>query len=1239
MYSNRAIGTDNKREKKWTGSFAIKFLSSIFLSVNYSAQGFAGYTRVGYASYLHFIDSFSWMISSLLLYFQYRRNFKQSWLGLRGFWIISAVFKLTCFITILFFKRNNLNNKVFIATLLMNSILLFFNLIIAISTLIKPFDFKIKNEKGLYFEIADAEGVLAKINKDCLTINNIEINEIKNRIISLNNNEESNNNNNNKNNKEKLCKLLFNIKLILNLKNNDINLIKKLDESEYYKKNESFNSNKQSFYKTDAFENKKEVNVISLNESFNNDNSNNYVHRNTYTNKKANYSGGFNDSNSNINIKTKLFFENSSIKLNKNEVTSKEYDNVKYNEYNDKYNYELKNSCSWENNNYVQPNNTTNKKSQITDYNNNNININVNDQLLIDKNLISPKECLNRMYTLKNPKTKFECNIKKTLEDILIFNKKIVIMFKNNKKASSILPTMLNNFNDLIENKINNNYKLSTNTYYIAILYNSNIINNYQNSSLNKNKSIASSLKVSSIKNNENNGYKQSSFNYDKHNKSSFKNLSDYESNKFKSNSTLESLLNKNKLSLNSDELTYIKSIYLQMCKNEQIFLKEFYKFLDFKNLDIIENKQFFNNISDSKKVSSSMDTIYSNPEGLEHDISKQLLMLNNLIYFNRSIIFKFKDYSRYQYILEYVIKNENNAINFKFSVKDLSSFLTEYFIGTTLTEQILLVLNNYINVNKNSNETIKEQLIKLENLINKFINNGFYLTSETISFFNIHSLFCITSVNLTTGNIIEDLIYEFNVLSSYNNLNKLINSEIKDILIDRSIMEYDIICELIKTESFLIQDHAYVLDDYNYDNAINNNLLDSNNKLIKTSSKNLTLKNTNNQQSNSGYFVIFHLKYSALNKRNYNITNWEVKFSLHDLKDCLINIKSSLNTLLDNHNATLSKNKLNMNNKSTSSFNNFFRKSFTFNGLSNKLITKHSKSKSLIKGFIKPLLNIINNIEREFNKNISNINNQKYNFNSNKNHKASLKNSNLSSFIESNKKNNMVLRSDIKNKSMIENKFNFNLEKVKNENEFKESNQLERNILSNRSCNNNNNTLIIDDNVKYKSNKFNQYQIQDNNINKYYKDELIIDNKKENDEEKNYSELKKSINHLIVHLNKIHSHPCYYLILFDYNFREIMNMYIVESITNNSSSRICEINNSKKIEDNYVETRNNIININNSDNIKNNEDNSHISSNSNSINKYNLSNRKRYSSFTESSNVLIKSEDSRNSLVQSLLK
>lgn len=86
-----SLGLFSRKVVKWTNTFCIKMLVNIFISINYSCFAILFKDQFGDYSFMYFANSFIWIISTSLLYFEYRRKLTQSWTGLRLFWLFNGI--------------------------------------------------------------------------------------------------------------------------------------------------------------------------------------------------------------------------------------------------------------------------------------------------------------------------------------------------------------------------------------------------------------------------------------------------------------------------------------------------------------------------------------------------------------------------------------------------------------------------------------------------------------------------------------------------------------------------------------------------------------------------------------------------------------------------------------------------------------------------------------------------------------------------------------------------------------------------------------------------------------------------------------------------------------------------------------------------------------------------------------------------------------------------------------------
>ena len=94
------IGYYNRKITRWTSSFAIKFFTNLFISMNYFSLPISIYFLEARENnrffdepliFLYFINSAEWVFFVALLYFEFRRKLAQTWNVLRGFWLVNGL--------------------------------------------------------------------------------------------------------------------------------------------------------------------------------------------------------------------------------------------------------------------------------------------------------------------------------------------------------------------------------------------------------------------------------------------------------------------------------------------------------------------------------------------------------------------------------------------------------------------------------------------------------------------------------------------------------------------------------------------------------------------------------------------------------------------------------------------------------------------------------------------------------------------------------------------------------------------------------------------------------------------------------------------------------------------------------------------------------------------------------------------------------------------------------------------
>lgn len=315
IIKNYKMGMDSTKDRRWKDSFSVKFLSSIYLSVHKLTTPFLLTTIIGPLGLISLLDGFSWIISVLLLYFEYRRRLNHTWIGLKGFWLIT----LMCDIYLIFtYVSDNKHYNGDILNVLHKSVSCFFEIVLFIFSFNYNFNSR-KLSKSQFLEITKEDGTLAKVDNSDLVISRIEINEIKNRKINLSQDKEQT---------LKTKDVLFNIKVVFfinssfnsgiesrgnsNIEVSINNNIKTKDSNRnidnYIEANNTVGDNKNDFSNVDSFANYDTISNSKITSCYRISNLSNAESRsnNNYNN---NFNPNTNSNDEEVNIDTSNYYE------------------------------------------------------------------------------------------------------------------------------------------------------------------------------------------------------------------------------------------------------------------------------------------------------------------------------------------------------------------------------------------------------------------------------------------------------------------------------------------------------------------------------------------------------------------------------------------------------------------------------------------------------------------------------------------------------------------------------------------------------------------------------------------------------------------------------------------------------------------------------------------------------------------------------------------------------------------
>lgn len=119
FFKYKSVGIFSRRSLKWSNSFGVKIFFSIHISAIYSSLPIIFFPLFGKFALIYLINSITWIILCCLLYFEYRRQIPQTWIGIRGFWTLNGIFYYVRIIYFLILENRHDNQNIFSFFILM----------------------------------------------------------------------------------------------------------------------------------------------------------------------------------------------------------------------------------------------------------------------------------------------------------------------------------------------------------------------------------------------------------------------------------------------------------------------------------------------------------------------------------------------------------------------------------------------------------------------------------------------------------------------------------------------------------------------------------------------------------------------------------------------------------------------------------------------------------------------------------------------------------------------------------------------------------------------------------------------------------------------------------------------------------------------------------------------------------------------------------------------------------------
>lgn len=185
LKTNYRLGVDKREDVFWSLSFTIKFLLCIYLGIHYSSIIVLLYSKINSFSIILLFDSLFWILTSSLIYFEYRRKLPQTWKGLKGFWTLTLLFKIGEVLRFVLGNIEDYSQKYFMFIVINECLSMIILFILSLYSVIKSNDHSNESKNNHYCIVEIEDGKTQKINKDDLLFYDIEIIETKNRKINL----------------------------------------------------------------------------------------------------------------------------------------------------------------------------------------------------------------------------------------------------------------------------------------------------------------------------------------------------------------------------------------------------------------------------------------------------------------------------------------------------------------------------------------------------------------------------------------------------------------------------------------------------------------------------------------------------------------------------------------------------------------------------------------------------------------------------------------------------------------------------------------------------------------------------------------------------------------------------------------------------------------------------------------------------------------------------------------------
>lgn len=166
---NRYKGLFNRKILIWTNSFSVKFSTCLFTSIIYATYPIIFISHTEKIVFIYFLNSFSWLLLTILSYYEFRRKIPQSWIGLKANWLITSILSMVKLLLFII-KADNHIKKPNGPYIIFTCLILILNIISFILSFQKRNDYKDNFLKDVEIDINFLNDIDHKYQKDSKTV-------------------------------------------------------------------------------------------------------------------------------------------------------------------------------------------------------------------------------------------------------------------------------------------------------------------------------------------------------------------------------------------------------------------------------------------------------------------------------------------------------------------------------------------------------------------------------------------------------------------------------------------------------------------------------------------------------------------------------------------------------------------------------------------------------------------------------------------------------------------------------------------------------------------------------------------------------------------------------------------------------------------------------------------------------------------------------------------------------------